>query len=203
VENRSLCLAAGLSLFALCAASTLHAQEAGEDTLPEGVEAVIARGLAMQAEADRLQQEAESELGLEREACGKKILVNDCRLKAQERYLEKLNASRKLNTEGHDLEVKGRKRERDVLRAQQSSAAIARAEEDAKRAEAVAKERETREARSAARRAKRAAEAEKRAQKVAARQEAAKEKEESTARKRTEMGKKKATGENSPNSIFQ
>ncbi|MCL2020600.1 MAG: hypothetical protein FWG81_00465 [Betaproteobacteria bacterium] len=189
MENRPRSLAACLSCIALLVASGIAAQEA----LPEeGAQTEIERGLAMQAEARQIQEEAEAALAAEREACDTKFFVNDCRHDAYDRYLEKLDRSRKLGIEGRDAEAKQRRRDLETARVQQAIDAAALEEKDAERAKTVAEERAARKRSYEERQGKRAAEAEQRAQKAAARKENAEKKQEETALKRARLAEKKA-----------
>jgi hypothetical protein len=201
MANRSLCLVACLSVIALSALSHAFAQEINSPTqeaadAPEESAQEEASPLPVtQDEAKSVREEAERELAAEREACGRKFFVNNCRNAAYERYLEKVELSRKMGIEARRVEAEQRKAGLEARRAQQAIDMAARKEEDARRTEEVAARQKEREARYQASRAKRAAEQKERTQKAAAHREEAKKREEKAALKRARLAEKKAARE--------
>ncbi|MCL2075138.1 MAG: hypothetical protein FWH15_01615 [Betaproteobacteria bacterium] len=177
MENRPIALVACIGFFVVA----VFAEEA---SLEERNQTRI--WLSMQEESRRMRQEAEATLAAEREACDKKFFVNDCRNAAYNRYLEKLEQSRKIGAESRRLEIEQKRSDLETSQAQQVIDAEDRARKDAERAESVAKERAAREARYEERQARRAAEADKRAQKAAARRERAEKKQDAAAKDESE-----------------
>ena len=123
MENRSLSVVAGLiALLAMPLAA--HAAESGAETDQQASwRERLDKAAALQSESKSLKEEGlkrKEQLHLE---CGKKFLVNSCRIDADREYLKTTHEARRLEAEGRALEREVKKEqlaERDRQRADEA-----------------------------------------------------------------------------------